>query len=50
VTDRFQDDRRRDVGNSSDCYKTGNYHLISIKIHTQTKKNKLKSKITEAEV
>jgi hypothetical protein len=28
----------------------GNYHIISIKIGTQTKKNMLKSKITKAEV
>jgi hypothetical protein len=28
VTDRFQDDRRRHVGNSSACYKEGTYHSI----------------------
>jgi hypothetical protein len=50
VTDRFQDGRRNHVGNSSECYKMGNYHPISIKIGTQTKKNMLKSKITKAEV
>jgi hypothetical protein len=38
VTDRFQDDRRRHVGNSSECYKMGNYHPILMKIGTQTKK------------
>jgi hypothetical protein len=32
------------------CYKMGNYHPISIKIGTQTKKNMLSSKITKAEV
>jgi hypothetical protein len=26
VTDRFQDGRRRHVGNSSACYNMGNYH------------------------
>jgi hypothetical protein len=26
VTDLFQDGRRRHVGNSSACYKMGNYH------------------------
>jgi hypothetical protein len=38
VTDRFQDGRRRHVGNSSACYKMGNYHPIFMKIGTQTKK------------
>jgi hypothetical protein len=50
VTDRFQDGRRRHVGNSSACYKMGNYHPILMKIGTQTKKNMLSSKITKAEV
>jgi hypothetical protein len=50
VTDRFQDGRRRHVGNSSECYKMGNYHPILMKIGTQTKKNMLSSKITKAEV
>jgi hypothetical protein len=50
VTDRFQDGRRRQVCKSSECYKMGNYHPISIKIGTQTKKNMLKLKITKAEV
>jgi hypothetical protein len=50
VTDRFQNGRRRHVGNAIACYKMGNYHPILMKIGTQTKKNMLKSKITEAEV
>jgi hypothetical protein len=50
VTDRFQDGRRRHVGNSSECYKMGNYHPILLKIGTQTKKNMLSSKVTKAEV
>jgi hypothetical protein len=47
VTDRFQDGRRRHVGNSSECYKMGNYHPILMKIGTQTKKNMLSLKITK---
>jgi hypothetical protein len=31
MIDRFQDGRRRHVGNSSACYKMGNYHPISMK-------------------
>jgi hypothetical protein len=50
VTNRFQDDRRRHVGNSSECYKMGNYHPILMKIGTQIKKNMLNLKITKAEV
>jgi hypothetical protein len=50
VTDCFQDGRRRHFGNSSECYKMGNYHLISMKIVIQTKKDMLSSKITKAEV
>jgi hypothetical protein len=49
VTDRFQDGRRRHVGNSSECYKMGNYHPILMKIDTQTKKNMLSSKVIKAE-
>jgi hypothetical protein len=49
VTDRFQDGRRRHVGNSSACYKMGNYHPISMKIGTQTKQNMLSSKVIKAE-
>jgi hypothetical protein len=33
VTDRFQDGRH--VGNSSECYKMGNYHPILMQIGTQ---------------
>jgi hypothetical protein len=50
VTDRFQDGRRRHVGNSSACYKMGNYHLILMEIGTQTKTGMLSSKVTKAEV
>jgi hypothetical protein len=50
VTDRFQDGRRRYVGNSSACYKVGNCHPISIKIGIKTKKSMLGSTITKAEV
>jgi uncharacterized protein with von Willebrand factor type A (vWA) domain len=46
VTDRFQDGCRRHVGNSSACYKMGNYHPILMKIGTQTKKNMLSSQCT----
>jgi hypothetical protein len=49
MIDRFQDGRRRHVGNSSACYKMGNYHPISMKIGTQTKKYILSSKVTKAE-
>jgi hypothetical protein len=50
VTDRFPGGRRHHAGNSSECYKMGNYHPISMKIGTQTKKNMLSSKITMPEV
>jgi hypothetical protein len=51
VTDRFQDGRRRrHVGNSSACYKIGNYHPILIKIGKEAEKNMLSSKVTVAEV
>jgi hypothetical protein len=50
VTDRFQDGRRRHFGNSSECYKMGNYRPISMKFGTQTKADMLSSKITKAEV
>jgi hypothetical protein len=43
VTDRFQDGRRRPFGNSSACYKMGNYHPIAMKIGTQAKKSILTS-------
>jgi hypothetical protein len=47
VTDRFQDGCRRHVVNSSECYKVSNeaYHLILMKIGTQTEKNLLSLKI-----
>jgi hypothetical protein len=32
VTDRFKDGRRRHVGNSSECYKMGNYRPIFMKL------------------
>jgi hypothetical protein len=41
VTDRFQDGRRRHVGDSSECYQMGNYHSIAMKIATQTMQNML---------
>jgi hypothetical protein len=50
VTDRFQDGCRRHGGNSSECYKMGNYHPILMKIDIQTRKNTLNSKIIKAEV
>jgi hypothetical protein len=50
VTDRFQDGCRRHVGNSSECYKMGNYHPILMKIGTQTNKNMLSSKFIIPEV
>jgi hypothetical protein len=37
-------------GNSSACYKIGNYHPILMKIGTQTQKNMLSLKITIPEV
>jgi hypothetical protein len=36
VQAKFQDGRRRHVGNSSACYKMGNYHSTLMKIDTQT--------------
>jgi hypothetical protein len=50
VTDRFQDGRRRHVGNSSECYKMRNYHPILMQIITKTKKNMLSSKFIIPEV
>jgi hypothetical protein len=38
VTDRFQDGRRRHVGNSSACYEMGNYHPILMKIRNRIRK------------
>jgi hypothetical protein len=49
VTDRFQDGRRRHVGNSSACHKMGNYHRTLMKIGTQTKTDMLSSKVIKAE-
>jgi hypothetical protein len=49
VTDRFQDGRRRHVGNSSACYKMGNYHRTLMKIGTQTKTDMLSSKVRKTE-
>jgi hypothetical protein len=50
MIDRFQDGRRRHVGNLNACYKMGNFHPILMKIGTPTKKNILSSKVTKAEV
>jgi hypothetical protein len=50
VTDRFQDGRRRHVGNSSECYKIGNYHPNLMQIGIQTKKSMLSLKITIPEM
>jgi hypothetical protein len=49
VTDRFQDGRRRHVGNSSACHKMGNYHRPLVKICTQTKTDMLSSKVIKTE-
>jgi hypothetical protein len=48
VYTNFQDDHRRHVGISTACYKIGNYHPISMKVGTQTKKSMLTSKVTKA--
>jgi hypothetical protein len=48
MIDRFQDGRRRHVGNSSAYYKMGNYHPITMKIGTPTKKDIMSSKVTKA--
>jgi hypothetical protein len=49
MIDRFQDGRRRHVGNSSAYYKMGNYHRTLMKIDTQTQQNMLSSKVLKAE-
>jgi hypothetical protein len=49
MIDRFQDGRRRHVGNSSACFKMGNYHRTLMKIGTQTKTDMLSSKVIKAE-
>jgi hypothetical protein len=46
---KFQDGCRRHVGNSSACYKMGNYHWTLMKIDTQTKTDMLSSKVIKAE-
>jgi hypothetical protein len=50
VTDRFQDGRRRHIGNSSECYKMVNYHPILMQIGKKTKKNILSLEVTISEV
>jgi hypothetical protein len=50
VTGRFQDGHSCYLGNSSACYKIGNYHPIFMKIGTQAKKGMLSSKIIKTEV
>jgi hypothetical protein len=50
VQAKFQDGRRRPFGNSSACYKMGNYNPILMQIGTQTKKNMLSLKVTITEV
>jgi hypothetical protein len=50
MIDRFQDGRRRHVGNSSAYYKMGNYHRTLMKIDTQTQQNMLSSKVTKLEM
>jgi hypothetical protein len=50
VTTKFQDGRRRHIGNRRACYEMGNYHSILIQIGTQTKKNMLSLKITISEL
>jgi hypothetical protein len=49
VTDRLQDGRRRTFGNSSECYKMGNYHPILMQIAIQTNKSMPSSEITKPE-
>jgi hypothetical protein len=49
VSIKFQDGRRRHVGNSSECYKMGNYHRTLMKIGTQTRTDMLSSKVIKAE-
>jgi hypothetical protein len=45
VTDRFQDGRRRHVRNATACFKMGNYHMILMKIGTQTEDRHVEFKI-----
>jgi hypothetical protein len=49
VTIKFYDGRRRHVGNSSACYKMGNYPRTLMKIGTQTKTDLVSSKVIKAE-
>jgi hypothetical protein len=49
VQTQFQDGRRRHFGNSSACYKMGNYHPILMQIGIQTKKSMPSSEITKPE-
>jgi hypothetical protein len=54
VTIKFQDGRRRHIGNSSECYKIkfykmGNYNPILMQIAIQTEKSMPSSKITKPE-
>jgi hypothetical protein len=46
---KFQDGRRRHVGNSSACYKMGSYHPISTIIGKQSKQNVMSLKVIKAE-
>jgi hypothetical protein len=50
VSTNFQDGRRRHFGSSSECYKMGNYHPISMKIGTRSQRSmvSLKFPIPEA--
>jgi hypothetical protein len=47
VQAKFQDGRRRHIGNSSECYKGGNCHPILMKLSEQTKKRMRSSEVTE---
>jgi hypothetical protein len=47
---KFQDGRRRHVGNLSASCKMGNYQPILMEIDTQTKKHMLSLRIIKAEV
>jgi hypothetical protein len=46
VQTKFQNGRRRFFGNSSGCYKMGNYNPILMQIALQTKKSMPSSEIT----
>jgi hypothetical protein len=49
VQAKFQDGRRRRVGNLSACYKMGNCHRTLMKVRTQTKTDMLSSNVINAE-